>query len=772
MTLISIHGFLSLRTRPGLPQGSNTESLRRVDGYEIKQHEDIGFIISQKKIGDQIILDFETTEGEMLANVKLIPFFSTVPYPLIYLLIGLGCIAISTFIYIFKSEDEKVRIFFWLSLTFSSTLIISGGFHCLRKDWLSYFPGLLFNLSYPLASALLFHFSLSFLQPNFRRAKQGAYGLAIFLSGALIFSFLGALLTSSLDVFRIYQSIYRVFRVYAMAMMVLSIFTLIVAYRRAQLEEKRDQIKWIFLGIFLSLGPYTLLYHGPRIIRVEPILSEEIATLFFVFAPLGFILSIFRFRLLDVELVINRSLVYSLLTIFTVSVYLLSVQVLYGLLIRYFRVRETFLSLAGVLAAAVAFNPARKKIQEYVDRVFFRMSYDYRKCVSSFIEEAQNIAGKDELVNFFLLKIQSAVPVEWFGLFVFSVSPTRYEPYLLAGETFDLSPQDSFLLKTDKVFASSKSVTTALGLDFTREKFLEGRRVEMVLPLDFKSTSLAGFLTLGRKKSEEKFTRDDLELLMTMAREFALNLERIKLQEEVIYERASKDKLEELNRLKTEFISTVSHELRTPMSSIQGLSEILGTGKIRDKARSEELLGLIAAESARLSRLLHNILDFGRIEQDAKKFHFQKTEIRPLIEEVAELFRSTLENQSFAFKMTYPETPVFLEVDRDSIKQVLINLFDNAIKYSREKKEITVELEEGPGRVVIRISDRGIGIPREEQEKIFEKFYRASEGVRVNPRGVGLGLKIVKYILEGHGGEVKVMSEPGRGSTFRLVFPR
>jgi signal transduction histidine kinase len=293
----------------------------------------------------------------------------------------------------------------------------------------------------------------------------------------------------------------------------------------------------------------------------------------------------------------------------------------------------------------------------------------------------------------------------------------------------------------------------------------------MVMPLSFKSSDLTGFLSLGRKKSGEKFSGDDIELLLTLNRDLALNLERIRLLEEVIYERVEKEKLSDLIRLKTEFISSVSHELRTPMSSIRGLAEILQEGKIKDKTKQEELIRLVATESNRLSRFLHNILDFGKIEQSGKAYSFQKVEMVSLIKEVVKLFQYRLDSDEFVLKTKLPRKSLILEIDQDAVKQALTNLFDNAIKYSSDTKEIVVELVREDKHVEIRVKDKGIGIPSEEQEKIFEGFYRHVDADRHSQKGVGLGLKIVKHIMKAHGGEVTVESRPGEGSVFSLIFP-
>jgi signal transduction histidine kinase len=491
---------------------------------------------------------------------------------------------------------------------------------------------------------------------------------------------------------------------------------------------------------------------------------------FFLFIPVGFALSILRFRLLDVEVVINRSLVYSLLTIFTVGVYLFSVRVLQDLFSRVFVVRETAVSLGSAFLAALAFDPARKRIQGFVDKTFFRQSYDYKRAVLQFSESSQKAVSGQALVEEFAGSVGSTIPVQQLAIRVDEVRPEGRRPLYSWGswEEADLSAFQG--RPAGRLWARRGSTSTEEGVDFSREDRLAPTSAEIALPLPFQTLGLSGCAVFGEKRSGQKYSGDDLDLLSTLAGELALGLEMLRLQEEVIYERASKEKLDELNRLKTEFISSVSHELRTPMSSIQGLAELL-QGKVKDKAKREELLGLLTMESSRLSRLIHNILDFGKIEQQTKVYRFERTEVRPLVEEAVKVMLPRIEAAGFRLQLKFPAGAVFLTVDRDAVKQVLINLIDNAMKYSPEDKEIEVQVSAGPGQVEVEVSDRGIGINPEEKDRIFDKFYRAPEAARVNPKGVGLGLKIVKHIMAAHHGEVRAETRFPRGSTFRLVFP-
>jgi signal transduction histidine kinase len=771
LAALSLYGFFLLRSRPGLPDGIQAQDLVRVDDIEIQKPKDIEFVLTQKKIGDSATFVLRRNGSVESVRAPIIAFYSKVPFPLIYLFIGLSCYLIGFTVFILRWEDPKARLLYWLALIFAYPLIVSGGTYILGHGWFSYIPVVFFYLFYPLAPALLFHFSLSFSSQRWRRGPLLTYLLSLVFGVFFVAAVLTAALKSSLSVFRIYSGVFQVFRSYMIIVLLLAVFHFILAYGRAVLEENRAQIKWVFLGLLFGLSPFIFIYQIPTVLRLKPLLNEEASSVFFIFIPVAFALSILRFRLLDVEVVINRSLVYSLLTIFTVSLYLFSVRVLQDLFARVFVVRETFVSLGSALLAALAFHPARRKIQELVDKSFFRQSYDYRRAILQFSEMSQKAMSGQALIAEFSGSIETVIPMERLAVVVDEVGPEGHGPLYSRGLR-DGEDRSIFLGRpSGHIWARRGATRTEEGIDFSRDDLLSRISADIVFPLPFQSPALKGYLVLGEKRSGQKYSRDDIDLLSTLAGELALSLEMLRLQEEVIYERASREKLDELNHLKTEFISTVSHELRTPLSSIQGLTELLQEGKVRDRAKREELLDVLASESGRLSRLVHNILDFGKIEQQTKVYHFERTEAGPLVEEAVMVLRHRLEEAGFRLQLRFPPGAVWLTVDRDAVKQVLINLIDNAMKYSPEDKEIEIQVLARPGEVEIQVSDRGIGIRPEQRDRIFDKFYRAPEATLVNPKGVGLGLKIVKHIMDAHRGDVRVESRPDRGSTFRLIFP-
>jgi signal transduction histidine kinase len=776
ITVATLYGYTLCRHRPGLPHEIKPFAERgllvRVNDIQIKTDQDIEFLFCRKRAGDTATFHVQTADG-IEKKVGRIENHYLLPYPEIYLIIGAFLIVMAFVVFLLRPQEMKARILYWASFTVSLTLIVNGGFYCLTKDWLSYIPGILFYAFYPLIPTLVLHFSLTFLRPKRRVYEYLIYVPTVLYVVILEYLFIASTLTSSIDIYRQYQSFFSsYFRGYFICYFLLIFIVLFLSFRKAELVEHRAQIKWILYGLFFGVGPTLFMYQLPRILIKRPLISEDLVTVFVIFIPVTFAVSIFRFKLMDIELIINRSLVYSMLTIFTIGFYLLFVQIIQSLVARLFAIQQTTISVIGAFAVALAFNPARKKIQELVDRSFFRVSYDYKKSILSFNERAHKIVDRSHLVDFFLMKVNKTIPLDFMGLRVFSAESGKRKIFIERGGGGDLSRLNPGVLISDRIFARRKTVQTELGMDFSIENELGENNFEMIIPMPFRTTALTGYVELGKKKSGSKFSNDDIELLLTMVETFALNLERIHLQEEVIYERAEKEKFDELNRLKTEFISDVSHEIRTPMSSIQGMSELLQQGKIKVKQKQEEILELMTDECSRLSRFLHNILDYGKIEQNMTAYQFQETDICQVVEDTFRVYAYRIKSLGFTVKKQIPKEPVQLDIDPDAIKQALTNLIDNAIKYSAKKREINIAVIPMDNHVEIRIKDRGVGISEQERQKIFQGFYRVSDEQHMAPKGVGLGLKIVKHIMEAHGGHVRVESQKGKGSTFILTFPR
>ena len=229
-----------------------------------------------------------------------------------------------------------------------------------------------------------------------------------------------------------------------------------------------------------------------------------------------------------------------------------------------------------------------------------------------------------------------------------------------------------------------------------------------------------------------------------------------------------------LARQKTDFVSNVSHELKTPLTSIRMFSELLAEGRVADPAKQRSYLNIITAEAARLTRLINNVLDFSRMESGEKKYNFQACDLAQVAGTTAETFRPHLEANGFKFECELPSAPVSVQGDADALSQVIMNLLSNAEKYSNGGKEISLQLalKQSPlPHAEVKVLDRGPGVPRGSEEKVFEKFYRAHDSLGSGIQGSGLGLTIARQIARAHGGDVVYEPRVGGGSCFVLRLP-
>ena len=231
------------------------------------------------------------------------------------------------------------------------------------------------------------------------------------------------------------------------------------------------------------------------------------------------------------------------------------------------------------------------------------------------------------------------------------------------------------------------------------------------------------------------------------------------------------DREARLAQAKSNFVANVSHELKTPLSLLSLFSEILELGRVKTEEKKLEYYRIIRHESRRLNKTIDNILDFSKIEAGRKTYNFAEGDMEDVIENVLSSYRYQIINSGFDVQThLQPNLPPVL-IDRDAMAQAVSNLLDNAIKYSGEVKQLSITIDTVRSDLSVEITDHGIGIPRAEQAKIFEKFYRVGNGLVHDVKGSGLGLSLVKHIIEAHKGTISVESEVGKGSRFTILLP-
>jgi signal transduction histidine kinase len=231
------------------------------------------------------------------------------------------------------------------------------------------------------------------------------------------------------------------------------------------------------------------------------------------------------------------------------------------------------------------------------------------------------------------------------------------------------------------------------------------------------------------------------------------------------------DREARLAQAKSTFVSNVSHELKTPLSLISLFSEILELGRVKNEEKRTEYYRIIRHESRRLNKTIDNILDFSRIEAGRKKYELVHGDMAEVIDSVLSTHRYQIMNSGFDVQTDIQRDLPPVLIDREAMTQAISNLLDNAIKYSGKVKQLSISAKTLGSDLSIEIADQGIGIPRVEQAKIFEKFYRVGNGLVHDVKGSGLGLALVQHIIEAHNGTISVESDVGKGSRFTILLP-
>jgi signal transduction histidine kinase len=227
----------------------------------------------------------------------------------------------------------------------------------------------------------------------------------------------------------------------------------------------------------------------------------------------------------------------------------------------------------------------------------------------------------------------------------------------------------------------------------------------------------------------------------------------------------------ETAEMRSHFVASVSHELKTPLTSIRAHAETLLMGRTDAPEAAAEYLKAIVSESERLTRLVESVLDLSRIEQGRKVYRMQSTRLGEVVRSAAKTMEYPLTQLGFTLTISSDETEPTLIADADALKEAILNLLGNAVKYSGTARRIEMRMGSAATEAFVEVVDHGIGIPREEQERIFEKFHRVQSAETEGIAGTGLGLALALHVVEAHNGRLDVVSAPGYGSTFSLRIP-
>ncbi|MBL8159107.1 hypothetical protein JNJ66_01485 [Candidatus Saccharibacteria bacterium] len=502
---------------------------------------------------------------------------------------------------------------------------------------------------------------------------------------------------------------------------------------------------------------------------------------------------ILKHKLFDLRLVVARSVAYVFV--------LLTFAVLYGLatfgIIQYFFKDErvsllqnaVYIGLA--IALAVTYGPLKRFFDKVTDKLFFRHDYNMPDIISRLGDVAINETAIDTLALRARVILMEAIRPERMSFLI--MRPGESTPRLLAAEG---GMQLPFMPKlVSQLERHTKSGAQRSSMALSREELpatSELRRLMSKLDIDvvvaLKATNdLKGYILSGLKQNGSIYTQKDMQLLSTAADELALGFQNAmrfeeirqfnvtlqqKVDEATARLRRSNAKLRQLDEAKDEFVSMASHQLRTPLTSVKGyLSLVLegDAGPINET--QHKMLTEAFNSSQRMVYLIADFLNVSRLKTGKFMLEYGEVDMAAVVAQEIQQLRTVAQGRGLKLQYEPPAHIPRLRLDETKMRQVIMNLTDNAIYYSRPGTTVTVELYVRSGQLVFKVKDKGIGVPVAEQHDLFEKFFRASNARKTRPDGTGIGLYMIKKVVTAHGGSIIFSSVEGKGSTFGFSLP-
>lgn len=563
------------------------------------------------------------------------------------------------------------------------------------------------------------------------------------------------------------------------------LWLLIRTMRKARSRSDRDRIRAILIGLSLSavIGVVCNL--------ILPLFNNYALV---TYGPLGSLIlvgvcayAMVKHSLFDIKLVAVRGVAYiaSLIVlagIYYIGAYLISEAVFQGQTTNVFSVSPLNIALALVLA--FTFQPIKQFFDTVTHSLFFKGRYSrdefYANLNNVLTETTELIA----LLRQSARLIASTLSAEDVQFALAEKNGARISVSAKGHRKFINTDYD-FLVAEWRENGESLVVRDRLESGSALARLFRSHGIQLALPLRQRE-AIIGFLFIGDRKSGSYVTRD-LNVLETVTDELAiaienaLSLREVRLLNETLQQRideatkelrASNSQLRKLDEVKDEFISMASHQLRTPLTSIKGYLDMIlegDAGEITPMQRKFLIEAFVSSE--RMVHLINDFLNVSRLQTGKFMIEKRPVDLAKIVGQEIDSLKISANGRELSFKYKKPKQLPRLMLDEGKIRQVIMNFADNALYYSRAGTTITVTLTVEEGDVVLKVKDTGIGVPEEEQARLFTKFYRATNARKQRPDGTGVGLYLAKRVVMEHGGSVIFASTEGKGSTFGFRLP-
>jgi len=535
---------------------------------------------------------------------------------------------------------------------------------------------------------------------------------------------------------------------------------LLQSLRTTRIPRQKLQIKYLIFGIVSMAIVGTIINLSNYFLKLGwPIFF--LASLYSILISLFFAIALIKYRLLDIHLLIRGGILYSSVSGLILAIYILIIKNIGETLSQKAYGRSLLVESALILALVFMLQPFQKKIGDWIDRFFYMERVRFRTKLSEFSRALTELVDLDEVAGTTVHFITQTLHVDSVAFFFQKNEVNEYHSIFgtLLNDEMKYSSQHPFVKRIG-------SNGRAVDLEHLRE--IEGEVEEIddliekswvvVAPI-FLKERLLGFILLGKKRSEKDYTVEELELLEAFSNQTTLAISRALIYRDMSLKDKQIMQAEKMAAI-GELAAGIAHEIRNPLGIITGSAETVR--KHKDQKIREEMTNYILEESQRINGLISTFLDFGR----PKEPKLVSCDLREVLEKTLLLLSPQAKTLGVEIKREIPQKLLQVSIDPDQMRQAFTNLGVNALEAMPHGGVLKVMvLENARGRVVVRFSDSGKGIPKEVQPKVFEPFFTTKEG------GTGLGLSIAHRIITQHGGDISVEGEEEKGSNFTITLP-
>tara|TARA_B100001245_G_scaffold116832_1_gene85760 strand:- start:4274 stop:6442 length:2169 start_codon:yes stop_codon:yes gene_type:complete len=566
-------------------------------------------------------------------------------------------------------------------------------------------------------------------------------------------------------------------------------FSYLVRRLRYANGRERDQIKIVSMGLFFGLVSGLLTaFILPNLLGHSGPANFNFITAFLI--AIAFAYAIVKYDLFDIKLAAVRGVAYGGVLITLSAVYYMSAYVLTTFFFEGDISSTVSISPVNIILAltlAFLFQPLKRFFDRVTDNIFYRDQYDTEAFFGSLSDLLASTIDLRGLLEKASHQISTTFKAEQAFFFVYYTNEAHHHMSAGTKGHSKLPVHDIMMLDQYVQRKNEKIFLTDMLLDEYEHirRMLVSHGIGLVMPLWHEGRAM-GYVLLGEHQSG-KYTKRDLNVLMAVSSELVIAIQNALL----VYElkelnatlqqridvatkelRSSNNQLKHLDEVKDEFISMASHQLRTPLTSVKGyLSMVLDGDAGAVTPRQQTLLREAFNSSERMVRLIADFLNVSRLQTGKFTIDKRAIDFKNLVKQEVTNLELIAKTRGMKLRINVTDKDLPVEADEAKLQQVVMNFIDNAIYYSRPKGTIIINLERIKHSAVLTVVDTGIGVPEEEQPKLFHKFYRAKNARRQRPDGTGVGLFMARRVVEAHGGTIIFSSREGKGSTFGFRIP-